>query len=222
MRWCLLGVWCIGWCWWLCLVLSSLSSGWRSLTVQAKSAAHPPAEARQCIYSKLLPRVPYIYCKCKCIYSKLQLQNQAAVCPIFNQCSSTLAVCNFLQMISCHFAPAHLKSIYPFIVSRCKITMFLFTMCAILPRFPFGVLKIHFMFALCNKNTMCCSPTTCAFVLSLLLVCQSCSEQLRPDYVIPCNLTLDSFAVSVFVVILVDVDKNWDEQACLTWLCKTP
>ena len=34
------------------LVLS-LSSGWRSLTVQAKPAAHPPAEARQCIYSKL-------------------------------------------------------------------------------------------------------------------------------------------------------------------------
>ena len=129
-----------------------------------------------------------------------QLQNQVAVCPIFNQCS-TLAVCNFLQMISCHFAPAHLKSIYQFIVSRCKITMFLFTMCPILPRFPFGVLKIHLVIALCNKNTMCCSPTTCAipFVLSLLVVCQSCSEQLRPDYVIPCNLTLDSFAVSVFV-----------------------
>ena len=28
------------------------TSGWRSLTVQAKPAAHPPAEARQCIYSK--------------------------------------------------------------------------------------------------------------------------------------------------------------------------
>ena len=35
------------------LLLLSLSSGWRSLTVQAKPAAHPPAEARQCIYSKL-------------------------------------------------------------------------------------------------------------------------------------------------------------------------
>ena len=28
---------------------------------------------------------------------------------------------------------------------------------------------------------------------------------------------LDSIAVSVFVVILVEFDKYWDEQACLTY-----
>ena len=86
------------------LVLS-LSSGWRSLTVQAKPAAHPPAEARQCIYSKLNIQplqwftghwpftddslsLHFIARRCKMVFIPLSVCTSLRVCCVLTFCNN--------------------------------------------------------------------------------------------------------------------------------------
>ena len=63
------------------------TSGWRSLTVQAKPAAHPPAEARQCIYSKQrIPPSVLLQRDCKQLWIWILLMHCIAIMqpPSFN------------------------------------------------------------------------------------------------------------------------------------------
>ena len=86
--------------------------------------------------------------------------------------------------------------------------------------------KSHLWSGLCGQLNLCC----CALVPSILseyTVWRLSSPRIAPlekESKRTGDVTLDSIAVSVFVVILVDFDKYWDEQASLqlwTWTSRT-